>query len=198
MTQSTPVATTASPVVVTEVTEVSEVVVAQGLPENQLAGKPAAVVRRGAAAPRPATENAAVEKLYQNRGVEEELDVQEPTFAADSGSGTTARENVIDIEEVLQRAQQEVKNASLDDHPVPFLSSLSQQTKDEIPTLYYQRHDYSTDAAVSTVVPNGNAVKVGASPLPGMKVEEILPDSVVLSYQGTQFRLRALSSWINL
>jgi hypothetical protein len=39
---------------------------------------------------------------------------------------------------------------------------------------------------------------VGGSPVPGMKIEEILPDSVVLNYQGTQFRLRALNSWVNL
>jgi hypothetical protein len=45
---------------------------------------------------------------------------------------------------------------------------------------------------------NGNTVKAGGSVVPGMKVEEILPDSVVLNYQGTQFRLRALNSWVNL
>jgi len=31
-----------------------------------------------------------------------------------------------------------------------------------------------------------------------MRVEEILSDSVVLDYRGTQFRLRALNSWVNL
>ncbi len=75
---------------------------------------------------------------------------------------------------------------------------LSQQTKDDIPTLYYQRHDYSSDTNLSSIVLNGTTVKAGGSPLPGMKVEEILPDSVVLNYRGTQFRLRALNSWINL
>jgi hypothetical protein len=81
---------------------------------------------------------------------------------------------------------------------VPFLSSLSQQTKDEIPTIYYRRHDYSSDASKSTVTLNGKTVKTGGSPGGGITVEEILPDSVVLSYRGTQFRLRALNSWINL
>ena len=75
---------------------------------------------------------------------------------------------------------------------------LSQRTKDNIPTLYYQRHDYSSDASQSSVTMNGNTVKTGGSIVPGMKVEEILPDSVVLNYQGTQFRLRALNSWVNL
>ena len=107
-------------------------------------------------------------------------------------------EQSVDIDQILQQAREEVENASLDDHPVPFLADLSQQTKDGIPTLYYQRHDYSSDTNLSTIVLNGTPVKAGGSPLPGMKVEEILPDSVVLNYRGTQFRLRALNSWINL
>ena len=107
-------------------------------------------------------------------------------------------EQSVDIDKILQQAREEVENASLDDHPVPFLADLSQQTKDDIPTLYYQRHDYSSDTNRSSIVLNGTTFKVGGSPLPGMKVEEILPDSVVLNYRGTQFRLRALNSWINL
>ena len=45
---------------------------------------------------------------------------------------------------------------------------------------------------------NSKSVKVGGNVAPGVKLDEILPDSVVLDYRGTQFRLRALNSWINL
>jgi general secretion pathway protein B len=160
---------------------------------------------------RPAVEDPAVARLYQNRDMAEEPEFQEPVSRADvrptqgqvSGaaakkSGAARAEQPIDIDEILQKAREEVENASLDDHLVPFLSTMSQQTKDAIPTVYYQRHDYSSDSSVSSVVLNGTKVKVGGSPFSGMKVDEILPDSVVLSYQGTQFRLRALNSWINL
>mgnify|MGYP003845772661 FL=1 len=51
---------------------------------------------------------------------------------------------------------------------------------------------------MSSVTLNGKAVKLGGSPLAGLKVDEILPDSVILTYRGTQFRLRALNSWVNL
>jgi len=81
---------------------------------------------------------------------------------------------------------------------VPFLIDLSQQIKDSIPTVYYLRHDYSSDTARSSVVLNSKTLNVGGTPASGMKIEEILPDSVVLNYQGTQFRLRALNSWVNL
>jgi len=118
--------------------------------------------------------------------------VQEPVAA------TSQIEQPIDIEKMILKARDELENANLDEHSVPLLSSLSQQTKDSVPTIFYERHDYSDNQAQSSVVLNGKSTKVGGSPTAGLKVEEILPDSVVLNYRGTQFRLRALNSWINL
>ncbi len=147
----------------------------------------------------PVAENPAVAQLYQNRNVMDDAPAQQRTSSAaldlytDSGN-----EEPIDIASVLQSARQEMKDATLDEHPVPLLSALSQQVKDDIPTLYYQRHDYSNNTSISTVVMNSKTLKVGGNPVNGVKIEEILPDSVVLSYQGTQFRLRALNSWVNL
>lgn len=147
----------------------------------------------------PVVENPAVAQLYQNRNVMDDAAAPQRTSSAaldlytDSGN-----EEPIDIASVLQSARQEMKDATLDEHPVPLLSALSQQVKDDIPTLYYQRHDYSNNTSISTVVMNSKTLKVGGNPVNGVKIEEILPDSVVLSYQGTQFRLRALNSWVNL
>ena len=61
----------------------------------------------------------------------------------------------------------------------------------------YQRHDYAEAAGQASVVINGASVRAGGS-VSGVRVDEILPGSVVLSHQGTQFRLRALNSWVNL
>lgn len=147
----------------------------------------------------PVAENPAVAQLYQNRNVMDDAAAPQRTSSAaldlyaDSGN-----EEPIDIARVLQSAREEMKDATLDEHPVPLLSALSQQVKDDIPTLYYQRHDYSNNTSISTVVMNSKTLKVGGNPVNGVKIEEILPDSVVLSYQGTQFRLRALNSWVNL
>jgi len=154
-----------------------------------------------------AEENDAVAQLYQNRELQKDPVMPESDSRSAQGNARDApadtstvapAEQSSELDQILQQAREELENASLDDHPVPFLSSLSQQTKDDIPTLYYQRHDYSSDPNLSSVVLNGTTVKAGGSPLPGMKVEEIMPDSVVLNYRGTQFRLRALNSWINL
>lgn len=112
------------------------------------------------------------------------------------GAGTV-REQPIDIEEVLAMAEDELENARLAEHPAPFLSALSQQTKDTIPTLLYQAHDFTGKQSDSFVLINGKTLKQGGS-VKGVRVDEILPDSVVLSFGGTQFRLRALNSWVNL
>ncbi|NQX87608.1 MAG: general secretion pathway protein GspB [Halioglobus sp.] len=138
--------------------------------------------------PKPATADTAVARLYRERTV-----AQAPAPAAE-----VREEQPLDIEKVLERAQAEIGSAELDDHPVPYIATLSQQAKNEIPTLYYQKHDYASDTAQSRVTLNGKTLRVGGSPVPGVKVEEILRNSVVLDYRGTQFRLRSLNSWINL
>jgi hypothetical protein len=73
---------------------------------------------------------------------------------------------------------------------------LSQQQKDKIPTLMYSVHDYNTRGE-SAVVLNGARLKVGQQSK-GFTVKEILEDSVIVSWGGAEFRLRALNSWINL
>jgi hypothetical protein len=146
-------------------------------------------------------ENAEVARLYSNPPKEEPVVQRDSRSAArknDATAGSSGEQKSIDIDRILREAREEVENASLPDHPVPFLIDLSQQVKDSIPTVYYLRHDYSNNASLSTVVLNSKTLSVGGSPVPGMKIEEILPDSVVLNYQGTQFRLRALNSWVNL
>lgn len=107
-------------------------------------------------------------------------------------------EQAIDIEEMVKLARQEAENAELSEHSAPFLSQLSQQKKDQVPTIYYTQHDYSSTASQSSVTLNGENVRVGGSVARKIKVLEILPNSVVLSDRGTKFRLRALNSWINL
>ena len=107
-------------------------------------------------------------------------------------------EQAIDIETMVNLARQEAENAELSEHSAPFLSQLSQQTKDQVPTIYYTQHDYSSTASQSSVTLNGKLVRAGGSAAGKIKVLEILPNSVVLSDRGTKFRLRALNSWINL
>lgn len=123
---------------------------------------------------------------------------RETQAPAPQGQEEAGSEEPIDIEKMVLQAREELSNARLQEHAAPFVAELSQQTKDSIPTIFYERHDYSGERGRSVVVLNGKTLKVGGGAAPGVKVDEILPDSVVLNYRGTQFRLRALNSWINL
>jgi general secretion pathway protein B len=107
-------------------------------------------------------------------------------------------EQAIDIAKMVNLARREAKNVQLSEHPTPFLAQLSQQIKDQVPTIYYTQHDYSSIAAQSSVILNGELVQLGGSVAGKIKLLEILPNSIVLSDRGTEFRLRALNSWINL
>jgi len=169
------------------------------------------VAQPSAATAKPVASDA-VEKLYQQRETAPTAATPQTTAARSSqpsaqeqaqipvDQDAVARrdEQPVDIESMLQKARDEIENTGLVEHPAPFIASLSQNTKNSIPTLMYQRHDYSSKAGRSAVVLNGKALKVGGSAAPGVKVDEILPDSVVLGHNGIQFRLRALNSWVNL
>lgn len=150
--------------------------------------------------PAPPPVDTSVAALYQQQG---QGDAEAPAVRrpnpepADVSAVTSAEEEVIDLEKLVAQAQAELADTKLQDNGVPFLATLSQQTKDSIPTLMYQRHDYSGNPGKSSVLINARTLSTGAS-VGGVKVVEILPDSVVLEFKGTRFRLRALNSWVNL
>jgi general secretion pathway protein B len=102
----------------------------------------------------------------------------------------------VDLAKAMENAARELGESTLMPHPVPLLESLSQQQKDRIPTIVYTNHDYNVLGA-STVELNGKRLGAGQR-TDGVVVEEILSDSVVLSLQGTRFRLKALNTWVNL
>lgn len=120
---------------------------------------------------------------------------RKPTAAAPA---TQPESEPLDIEAALLSAQKEMENARLEEHPAPFIEDLSQQRKDAIPTLMYSIHNFSGKAGQSSVMINGKSLRPGGNVGKGVRLEEILPESIVLSYQGEQFRLRALNSWVNL
>jgi len=178
----------------------------QASPGNAQPTTPPAV--RTIQASEPTAASADVANLYSKAPVRESMpavartEPEIPTQAAARPQPTAispepVREENLDIEALVVRAENELQNARLEEHSAPFLSDLSQQKKDTIPTLMYSRHEFSSDEALSSVTINGTQLKKGGR-VAGVRVVEILPDSLVLSYQGSEFRLRALNSWINL
>lgn len=102
----------------------------------------------------------------------------------------------IDLAAAIERAAREVGEPSLLPHPAVLLENLSQQQKDQVPTIVYSAHDF-TGAGRPSVTLNqrqlGEGQRVGS-----IAVIEILPDSVILKINGVVFRLRALNTWVNL
>ena len=112
---------------------------------------------------------------------------------ASEGSDESA---AIDFAEILAQAQKELGVQPLVESSEPLLETLSQQTKDQIPSLIYSEHNYSANGR-SEVVLNGQSLTERQRVGP-FTVVEILPDSVILRWRETQFRVRARNSWINM
>lgn len=80
---------------------------------------------------------------------------------------------------------------------IPLLVTMSARFRESVPNIEYSMHVYNEEEGSGIVNLNGSMRKIGAEIEPGLRVIAILPDSVVLDYQGTQFRLLALNSWMN-
>jgi len=76
---------------------------------------------------------------------------------------------------------------------VPFLHELPVSVQNTIPTLMYAKHDYEK----GFVVINKEELQVGSAAQGGVLLERILADGVLLSLNGTEFKLSSLSSWVN-
>ena len=122
-------------------------------------------------------------------GVDQATEVSE---ASDGLQDATA----VDFAEILAQAQKELGVQPLVESSEPLLETLSQQTKDQIPSLIYSEHTYSANGR-SEVVLNGQSLTERQRVGP-FTVVEILPDSVILRWRETQFRVRARNSWINM
>jgi hypothetical protein len=115
---------------------------------------------------------------------------------ASEKSEETEETAAVDFADILAEAQRELGVQPLVDSAEPLLETLSQQTKDLIPSLIYSEHNYSPNGR-SEVVLNGQSLTERQRVGP-FTVVEILPDSVILRWRETQFRVRARNSWINM
>lgn len=114
----------------------------------------------------------------------------------DVDTSEPAAKELIDVERVLREMRGRKTKEALVAHATPLLDDLSKQFRDRVPTLMYSFHDY-TPSGRSRVIINGDTLASGQRTR-GVEVLEILPDSVILRFESTDFRLRSLNSWVNL
>jgi general secretion pathway protein B len=75
----------------------------------------------------------------------------------------------------------------------PFLHELPVSVQDTIPTLMYAKHDYENNK----VVINKTELRMGDATNGGVLIERVLADGLLLSFNGLEFKLASLSSWVN-
>jgi len=102
----------------------------------------------------------------------------------------------VDLAKAMQQAARAAGESTLVPHPVVLLENLSQQQKDRVPTIVYSDHVYGA-SGIASVELNGKRMLAGQQ-AGGIEVVEILTDSVILRAGGSEFRLRALNTWVNL
>ena len=69
------------------------------------------------------------------------------------------------------------------------LSELPASLRQQLPALAVSGSVYSDDAASRFIMLNGDVVKEGAQPAPGLVVERIEPKSAVLRFKGERWEL---------
>lgn len=79
---------------------------------------------------------------------------------------------------------------------IPLLSQQSLSFQRLIPSIEYSIHAYAEQGGF--VVLNGEKYRTGGRLSSQLRVIAILKDSIVLDFNGKQFRLIALNSWINI
>jgi hypothetical protein len=123
--------------------------------------------------------------------------------AAAKAAPAAAEEPGIDVAALARAAQAELEDlqaeqAPVVEHAAPFVGELRQSAKDEIPSIFYSQHNWSSNPSERSVVLNGQERREGQQVKPGLRLVEILEQSIVLNFNGTEFQLRSLNSWVNL
>ena len=113
----------------------------------------------------------------------------DPTPRSDSVSaGPQQRTQPVQREAPENKASQEIPP------PVPnrtySLAELPQGLKQQLPALSLSLTVHSDDRASRLATVNGQTVREGQTLSEGVRVEEILPDSVVFTFQGYRFSLQ--------
>ncbi len=164
--------------------------------ESLIASKPTAAVEQLYTAPetQAAAADPQVNELYSaeapaaSEAIEEPFPESvpyagEPTHITNTGRGG--------MENIPSRNFATIVN-------VQDFNELPWNTKQQIPTISYQRHNFLA-GGVSTVVINGQTLGVGnIAASSQLVVQEIFEDGVVLKRGNVIFKLRALNGWINM
>lgn len=149
---------------------------------------------------------AEVDHLYAQEAVAQAAPTADVSQLYDAEE-STGSETIVDPFASLPGAQATPSAVEIEREPartfdntlhIQDFNDLPWNTKQKMPTISYQRHDYLA-GGVSSVVINGQTLGIGNIVATGQfVVQDILVDGVVLKQGDKTFKLRALNGWINM
>lgn len=162
-----------------------------------IAPKPTAVVEQLYAAPeaKPASADPQVNQLYAAEEPTASESIEDPFSQPVAAAQPSLITDTTGIRGVLEAkpARTFVSITNVQD-----FNELPWNTKQQIPTISYQRHNFLA-GGVSSVVINGQTLGEGnIANSSQLIVQEIFEDGVVLKRGNVIFKLRALNGWINM
>ncbi len=149
---------------------------------------PVAAVARQPAVAAPAPPPKAYATAVANKTVAEDNLSAQVSVAAPAKPVSATRPAV---QKVSSRPDQgpAVAMAAIDPVDVPFLREMPANFRNKLPELVVNVHLYSADEAEHLVYINNQQFRKGEQLEGGIKLEQIVPEGVVLSYAGTYFKL---------
>jgi type II secretory pathway predicted ATPase ExeA len=103
-------------------------------------------------------------------------------------------QSIINAQSNLSRTDESPENRLNEASGIKPLTQMSQQLQNAIPALNFEQHIYSSDGE-GWVNVNGRDRYEGDTIGGNLIVEKILPQQVILSFQGEKFSLPALTNW---
>ena len=110
-----------------------------------------------------------------------------PQKADTSSFASTSTSAVMAVPVLAQKKHTSPADVSQEQKAIPF-AELPMNLQQEIPAMAIQLHSYSSNPANSLVSINSRMLKEGDSLMPGLKLEQITQDGVILSYKGYRFQ----------
>jgi general secretion pathway protein B len=154
--------------------------------EEAISEEPAPKPKKPAAAPKTDTEQLTKDDGTLNEDVVKQL--WEETKKQIPDKPPVPNQVTTQIQNVVKDSLMAYKN-------VPYLHELPESFQTQVPSINYNNHIYSEKGGA--VVVNKKTYKAGQEISPGLLLERVAADGVVMEYQGKRFKLNALSSWVN-
>lgn len=105
----------------------------------------------------------------------------------------TAEESEGDATKLEPAKEEDAQYMLWEDYPS--IAELSKDIQEQLPALHVSTHIFSSAESFRKVTINDQSLKKGAELSPGLLLQDISEEGVILSFKGVWFRMKALENW---